>query len=102
MVRLFAPGLFGVFLFALWVYAVFDVIATDSMLVRNLPKITWLFVVIFVPSVGAIAWIALGRPPYAGWRPGDTESRGSGSQYRAPSRPQRRKFVAPEDRDDWA
>lgn len=99
MVRLFAPGLFGIALFALWVYAILDVIATDSILVRNLPKTTWLFLVIFVPSVGAIAWIALGRPPYAGWRPGDTETRSTRPQQ---PRATRQRYVAPEDRDDWA
>lgn len=99
MIRLFAPGVFGLVLFALWVYAVLDVIATDSMLVRNLPKTTWLLLVLFVPSVGAIAWIALGRPPYAGWRPGDTATRGSRPQQ---PRPTRQRFVAPEDREDWS
>ena len=103
MIRLLGPGMFGVVLFALWVYAVLDVIATDSMLVRNLPKTTWLLLVLFVPSVGAIAWIALGRPPYAGWRPGDTEYRSTGSIGNSGTTrpPKRRGFVPPEDRDDW-
>lgn len=55
-------GLTGVLLFVLWIWAVLDVIATDSILVRNLPKGTWLFVVILVPTVGAVAWLVLGRP----------------------------------------
>ena len=103
MIRLLGPGVFGLALFALWVYAVLDVIATDSMLVRNLPKTTWLMLVIFVPSVGAIAWIALGRPPYAGWRPGDTETRPTTSTgFGQASRPQKRRgFVPLEDREDW-
>ncbi|MGI9605672.1 MAG: PLD nuclease N-terminal domain-containing protein [Acidimicrobiales bacterium] len=74
MVR-FAPGLFGLFVFALWIWAVFDVIATDRVLVRNLDKTLWIMLVIFIPTVGAVAWLALGRPAGAGFTPGSTVSR---------------------------
>lgn len=87
--RLFVPTFLGTALFFVWVYAIFDIVATEPMLARNLPKVTWLFVVILVPGVGAIAWLALGRPLNAGWYPGDTAVR------------QRRTVVGPEDRDDW-
>ena len=75
MLRLAAPGLLGTIMFCVWVYAVLDVIASESTLVRNLPKPTWIFLVIFVPAVGAVAWLALGRPINSGWRPGDTAIR---------------------------
>jgi hypothetical protein len=65
--------------FLFWVYCVLDVIATDAMLVRNLNKMTWLFVVILLNVVGGLAWFVLGRPEKAGWRPGDTD-------YSKPSR----------------
>lgn len=71
MARL-APGLFGLALFVLWVWAVLDVIATDRSLIRNLDKTMWLILVIIVPSVGAVAWLALGRPVNAGFTPGST------------------------------
>lgn len=87
--RLLVPALFGTALFIVWVYAILDIIATDEMFIRNLPKMAWLFLVVLIPGVGAIAWLALGRPPNAGWAPGDTRTR-----------PPRR-FIAPEDRDDW-
>jgi len=90
VIGLFGPGLIGIALLAVWLYCIFDVIATEEALARNLPKIVWLLLVIFVPTIGAIAWLALGRPLYAGWRPGDTTPR--------PPRPPR---VAPEDRPDW-
>ena len=77
MIR-FAPGLLGVVLFCFWVWAVLDVIATDRILIRNLDKTIWLFLVIFVPTVGAVAWLALGRPVNAGFTPGSTASRPSG------------------------
>lgn len=67
-------GLFGALAFLVWVWAIFDVIASEEVLVRNLPKFYWLILVIFVPTVGAIAWFALGRPDGAGLRPGSTDS----------------------------
>jgi hypothetical protein len=75
MIRLFGPGLVGLIVLGLWLYCIFDVISTDEALVRNLPKLVWLLVVLFVPTIGSIAWLALGRPLYAGWRPGDTNQR---------------------------
>jgi len=66
MFRIFAPGLFGMVMMALWIYAIFDVIATDSILVRNLPKGMWVGLVVFFPLIGSIAWLTLGRPTYAG------------------------------------
>lgn len=91
MIRILGPGLFGFLAFGLWIYAVLDVIATDESLVRNLPKMVWLLLVLFVPTIGAVAWLGLGRPLYAGWRPGDTTSRG---------RPQPR-YRGPEDDPDF-
>ena len=82
-------GLVPLVLMALWLYAIFDVIATDESLMRNLPKPVWLLIVIFLPDVGSLAWLLLGRPLYAGWRPGDTTRR-------APKR-----AIGPEDRDDF-
>lgn len=89
MFRLAIPSLGALIAFALWIYCIFDVIATEEMLIRNLPKTIWLMIVIFVPTVGAIAWLLLGRPPYAGFRPGDTSTR--------PARPIR----GPEDHPGW-
>ena len=82
-------GVVSIVLLALWVYCIFDVIATDDSLVRNLPKGMWLLIVIFLPDIGSLAWLLLGRPMYAGWRPGDTTPR-----------PPRR-VIGPEDRDDF-
>lgn len=82
-------GFVPLVLLALWLYCIFDVIATDEGLIRNLPKGMWLVIVIFLPDVGSIAWLLLGRPLYAGWRPGDTTRR-----------PPKR-VIGPEDRDDF-
>jgi len=77
MARL-VPVLFGLALLALWIWAVLDVIATDRVLIRNVPKVVWLVLVIFLPTVGAMAWLALGRPINAGFTPGATYSRAPG------------------------
>lgn len=90
MIRFAGGGLIGFLLIALWLYCIFDVIATDEILVRSLPKMAWLFIVIILPDIGSIAWLALGRPQFAGWRPGDTEGR------------QTRRVVGPEDRPDFS
>ena len=81
-------GLVGVALLLLWVYCIFDVIATDGAVVRNLPKPMWLFIVLLLPDIGALGWLLLGRPERAGWRPGDTAVReqrwAGGSRPRGP------------------
>ena len=46
----------------LLVYCLIDCIQTDSLLVRNLSKPFWVFVIIVVPIVGSIAWLVAGRP----------------------------------------
>lgn len=86
MVSLVGLGFIPLAVLALWLYCIFDVIASDETLVRNLPRTLWLLIVIFLPTVGAVAWLALGRPLCAGWRPGDTRRRP------APRRP-----IGPED-----
>lgn len=69
---LLGGGLIGILLLAFWVYCIFDVVSTDEYLMRNMPKVLWLIVVILLPTVGAVAWLLLGRPIGAGLRPGDT------------------------------
>lgn len=90
MLVAFLPEGFGLVLIALWLYCIFDVISTDESLARNLPKTLWLVIVIFLPDVGSIAWLLLGRPLYAGWRPGDTTVR------------QPRVARGPEDSPSWS
>ena len=75
MSLLFGRGLVGFVLLAFWIWAILDVIATEESLIRNLPKFAWLLLVIFLSSIGALAWVLLGRPAGAGWRPGDTTPR---------------------------
>ncbi len=59
---LWADGAVGLALLALWIYCIFDVITTDEARIRNLPKLTWLFLVVLLSDVGSIAWLIAGRP----------------------------------------
>lgn len=71
-------GLVGLLALGLFVYCLVDVITTDEALVRNLPKLVWLLIVFFLPLyVGPLAWLLLGRPERAGFKPGDTNYRRS-------------------------
>jgi hypothetical protein len=72
-------GLVALLLIGFWVWALLDCISTDSSLCRNLPKGVWLIVVLLLPDIGSLAWLLLGRPEKAHWRPGSTD-------YRAPRR----------------
>ena len=95
MFRFAGLGLVGFLALAVWIYCILDVIASEEVLVRNLPKMAWLMIVLLFSAVGSIAWLALGRPLYAGWRPGDT---GGGGQR---ARPTTQRALAPEDRPDF-
>lgn len=64
------PGLLGSFLLLFWMWALLDVILTDSLLIRNMQKGTWIFLVIFLPTMGAVAWLLFGRPERASMAPG--------------------------------
>jgi hypothetical protein len=85
---IFGGGLFALAVLALWIYCILNVIATNEGLIRNLPKVVWLLVVIFVPTIGSIAWLLLGRPQKAGFAPGDSsyqaEPRGNRMDRSAP------------------
>jgi hypothetical protein len=94
MVGVIVPiGIGGIVFFALWFWGILDCMATDSALVRNLPKTTWLFVVIMIPMAGALVWLLLGRPEGAGLRIGGT--------YRVPNYTKRSRSRGFEDSAEW-
>ena len=68
-------------------YCVFDLSATDESLVRNLPKLMWVWVILFMPIIGSVAWLALGRPVNASFTPGSTQPRPRSTYQRPPSLP---------------
>ena len=86
-------GAFGLALLAVWLYCIVDVITTDDALVRNLPKMIWLVIVVFLPDIGSIVWLIAGRPPRASFRIGGDGPRSAPSANRRP--------LGPEDRANF-
>jgi hypothetical protein len=48
-------------LVALYIYFVIDVLRTPSGETRSLPKFVWLLLVVLIPILGGLLWLALGR-----------------------------------------
>jgi len=88
---IFGDGVVALALLVLWIFCILDVISTEEVLCRNLPKYFWLIIVIILPDVGSIAWLLLGRPVGAGFR--------LGSQVGV-YKPQKR-AIGPEDSPDF-
>ena len=55
-------GLIGLVFLVLWIWALVDVIRTPDSQHRGLPKPAWFFIVLLFSALGAMAWIAFGRP----------------------------------------
>jgi hypothetical protein len=75
VVRLY--GLLFLIDLVMLVWALIDCLSTDEYLVRNLPKVAWVFIILLFSPVGWIAWLVAGRPQSAAragagsqWRPG--------------------------------
>ena len=49
------------FAVALYIYFIIDVLRTPRGETRSLPKFVWLLLVVVVPIVGGLVWLALGR-----------------------------------------
>jgi len=62
---LLADGTLGLVMLVLWVFCVADCIISDEARVRSLPKLLWLLIVLVLPDVGSVLWLALGRPKWA-------------------------------------
>ena len=54
--------LFALLVFAVWIYAIFDVVTADDGVIRTLPKLLWLIIVLLLPDLGSLAWFLAGRP----------------------------------------
>lgn len=63
------------FVIALYIYFIIDVLRTPRDDTRSLPKLVWLLLVIVLPLLGGLLWLALGRVWPA---PGSRFGRGRG------------------------
>lgn len=73
--------------------ALIDCLSTDEYLVRNLPKVAWVFIILLFSPVGWIAWFIAGRPQPA--RAGAGGQWPPGNGFPESARP--RRAVAPDD-----
>jgi len=55
-------GVIAIGFLVLWIYAIYDVITTDEVIMRHLPKMVWLIIVLLIPDIGSLLWLGLGRP----------------------------------------
>ncbi|WP_433436758.1 PLD nuclease N-terminal domain-containing protein [Nonomuraea sp. CA-141351] len=64
-----AGVLIGLALLAFWLFSLFDVVTTPEDEVRNVPKALWILIVVLIPLLGGLVWMARGRPraPRAAW-----------------------------------
>ncbi len=59
------------FLIALYIYFIIDVLRTPAGQTRTLPRLVWLLVVVVLPLLGGLLWLAFGRVwgnPGSRWR----------------------------------
>ncbi|MGC4963441.1 PLD nuclease N-terminal domain-containing protein [Gordonia sp. DT218] len=52
----------GLIYLVILVLAMVDILTTDSVMVRGMPKPAWALLVVIVPLIGALLWLAFGRP----------------------------------------
>ncbi|WP_261779160.1 PLD nuclease N-terminal domain-containing protein [Rhodococcus erythropolis] len=45
----------------LWIFCIVDAITRDDAYIQYLPKVVWILIIIFVPTLGSIVWLVVGR-----------------------------------------
>ncbi len=87
---------------ALVAVALISCLSAEEDQVRNLPRPAWVFLIVFLPLVGAIMWFSAGRPlapvgGRAGGASGVGSGYGSGLFGAIPQRARNRRLIAPDD-----
>jgi hypothetical protein len=59
---LFFDGIVGLAFLFLWLFCLLEAITADPAQIRNLPKLAWVFLIVILVDLGAIAWLIAGRP----------------------------------------
>ena len=62
---LYVDEFVGFIILGLWIFCLIDAITTDESLCRNLGKVMWIVLIVFLPLVGSVAWLVAGRPEAA-------------------------------------
>jgi len=73
----------------LTIFCLIDCLQSPELAIRNLPRWAWLLLILFFPIIGAVAWLAAGRPT----RQIDGQYVSGYPEYRRPAQRQ----VAPDD-----
>jgi hypothetical protein len=94
---LYLDGLLSIAVLLLWIFCLIDVITTDESVCRNLSKIVWLLLVLFLPAIGSIAWLVAGRPQAAPDLPYKGNTGPAFPEYERPGR-----YVDPDPERDEA
>ena len=89
---------FGLFVMALWVFCLVDVISSSEGEIRNLPKVPWLLIVLFFPLAGSIAWLVAGRPQVS---TGRSRYERAAPEFPEYDRPGRASATSPEDDEEF-
>ncbi|MFC7962415.1 PLD nuclease N-terminal domain-containing protein [Rhodococcoides kroppenstedtii] len=72
----------GLLVMALWVFSLIDVVTADDSGIRHLPKVGWLLLVLFIPLIGSLLWLTVGRPIGGGvWGGSGPSRRGPASGF---------------------
>lgn len=90
--------LLGIAMLVLWVWSLAESLLTPRDQVRLLPKVAWVVLIVLLGPVGAVAWLALGRPRR---EPGTARvGYGSPAERSAPTE-RRRPVRGPDDDPDF-
>ncbi|MGB3362931.1 MAG: PLD nuclease N-terminal domain-containing protein [Rhodococcus qingshengii] len=54
-------ALFGLITMVLWIFCIVDAITRDDAYIQHLPKVVWILIIIFIPTLGSILWLVIGR-----------------------------------------
>lgn len=89
--------LIGLFIFALAVYAVSDVIASTDQRRGNTPKFLWIIITLLIPVLGPIIWIVFSNSR----RGGQTSTGPNVPPYKPRPKPMNSGPLAPDDDPDF-
>lgn len=69
-------ALFGLITMLLWIFCIVDAITRDDAYILYLPKVVWILIIIFIPTLGSIVWLVPRiRTPGQGRRTGSVRRR---------------------------
>jgi hypothetical protein len=99
-VFLMTRGLPLLFELGLTLFCLIACVQSPTIKVRNLPKWSWIVLILVFPLIGSIAWLLAGRPGAA-----DRAQRSTGASgidgYSSSTRPRRIGPIAPDDDPDF-